>query len=133
MMSYDSIAKLSTTQIKRLNKLKEMGFNLAVTDIARNQIDIVKLTCIPFDFYILDPNFCRRLLNELMAQSQLTALIALCQNTKAKIIATGPNIISYQTSLKKLGVPLYLNQMDEELEELQSHSIRKDNVKSKLS
>jgi predicted signal transduction protein with EAL and GGDEF domain len=133
MMSYDSIAKLSTTQIKRLNKLKEMGFNLAVTDIARNQIDIIKLTCVPFDFYILDPNFCRRLLNELTAQSQLIALIALGQNTKAKIIATGPNIISYQTSLKKLGIPLYLNQMDEELEKHQSQPAGENNVKSKLS
>ena len=78
-------------------------------DVARQQIDLVKLTCVEFDYLLLDLNFCRKLVNEKLAQQQLAALLALTQNTACNIIATGPAIVNFQSSLKKLGVNLFLS------------------------
>ena len=109
-----NLSELSTTQLNNFQALKQLGYQIAISDVARNQIDLVKLTCIQFDYFLLDESFCRRLLNETMVQNQLSALLALTQNNKTRLIATGPTIVNYQASLKTLGLTLFLSQIKQD-------------------
>lgn len=118
LINDNNLAELSTKQIENLKKLKQAGFKIGVMDVARQQIDLVKLTCVEFDYLLLDLNFCRKLVNEKLAQQQLAALLALTQNTACNIIATGPAIVNFQSSLKKLGVNLFLSPLTQETEQL---------------
>ncbi|MDE3271493.1 bifunctional diguanylate cyclase/phosphodiesterase [Pseudoalteromonas sp. G4] len=120
LINDSNLAELSTRQIENLQQLKKMGFKIGVIEVARQQIDLVKLTCIEFDYLLLDLSFCRKLINEKLAQQQLAALIALTQNTTCNIVATGPAIVNFQSTLKKLGVNLFLSPLTQETEQLSS-------------
>lgn len=124
LISYTTFAELSQVQLSYLEQLTSLGYQIGVYDVARNHLDIAKLTAVALDFVMLDVQFCRRLLSEQLAQRQLSALQAVFLNSRTQLVATGPEIVNFQISLQRLGLNLFLSQLSIDTEQSDTFDIK---------
>ncbi|SFC54550.1 sensor domain-containing diguanylate cyclase [Pseudoalteromonas denitrificans] len=93
-------------------KLKKQGIKIGLDDYAHTRCDLSILTQYQFDFILLSPLMCKKIIQDEGHQLQLQGILAVANLTQASVIAKGPSILNYQKSLKKYGISLYSSQYE---------------------
>jgi len=103
---------ISSKNKANITQLKSLGVKLGLDDYGHTRCDLSILTQYHFEFILLSPLMCKKIIKDEGHQLQLQGVLAVANLTQTSVIAKGPSIVNYQTSLKKFGIALYASQYE---------------------
>jgi len=95
-----------------ITKLQSLGVKIGLDDYGHTRCDLSILTQYQFEFILLSPLMCKKIIKDEGYQLQLQGVLAVANLTQTSVIAKGPSILNYQKSLKKYGISLYSSQYE---------------------
>jgi EAL domain-containing protein (putative c-di-GMP-specific phosphodiesterase class I) len=93
-----------TKSIKKLEEIRELGFQLSLDDIGIGSSNLSSLTSFPVDFYKLDRSFVHNCLNNTTSKQIVEFLVSIGKENKKQLIVEGVENQETLSFFQNLGV-----------------------------
>ena len=90
----------SATQIENLKQLSLNGYSIGLNNFAKDKCELNLLSEIDFDYLLLSSTFSKRILQQASYDLQLQGVLAITKIKNTKVIAKGPAILNFQSSIR---------------------------------